>query len=79
MAIETPITDGYAVIQDLSTSGRDKLSSLKEMPLSRGDKLGPYEILAQIGEGGMGVAMPRAPLPNVMPASSIALRASPRP
>src|SRR5580692_2611594 len=24
------------------------------MPLSTGDKLGPYEILAQIGEGGMG-------------------------
>ena len=25
------------------------------MPLSVGDKLGPYEILAYIGEGGMGV------------------------
>lgn len=24
------------------------------MPLSRGDKLGPYEILARIGAGGMG-------------------------
>src|SRR6185295_945602 len=24
------------------------------MPLSAGDKLGPYEILAQIGKGGMG-------------------------
>jgi serine/threonine protein kinase len=24
------------------------------MPLSAGDKLGPYEILAPIGEGGMG-------------------------
>ena len=25
------------------------------MPLSLGDKLGPYEILAPIGAGGMGV------------------------
>jgi eukaryotic-like serine/threonine-protein kinase len=24
------------------------------MPLSAGDRLGPYEILAQIGAGGMG-------------------------
>jgi serine/threonine-protein kinase len=24
------------------------------MPLSAGDKLGPYEIIASIGEGGMG-------------------------
>jgi eukaryotic-like serine/threonine-protein kinase len=24
------------------------------MPLSKGDKLGPYEILAPIGKGGMG-------------------------
>jgi eukaryotic-like serine/threonine-protein kinase len=24
------------------------------MPISVGDKLGPYEILAKIGEGGMG-------------------------
>jgi hypothetical protein len=29
------------------------------MPLSSGDKLGPYEILAQIGAGGMGLR--RAP------------------
>jgi Tol biopolymer transport system component len=32
----------------------DKLSCIKGMPLSLGTKLGPYEILAQIGAGGMG-------------------------
>jgi len=31
-----------------------KLNFITHMPLSPGDKLGPYEILAQIGAGGMG-------------------------
>ena len=31
-----------------------KLSRTASMPLSAGDKLGPYEIVAQIGAGGMG-------------------------
>src|SRR5579864_1989667 len=46
--------DGYAVIQELGTSRSTKLNSIIQMPLPPGDKLGPYEILVQIGEGGMG-------------------------
>src|SRR5579864_845400 len=46
--------DGYAVIQELGTSRSTKLNSIIQMPLSVGDKLGPYEILAPIGKGGMG-------------------------
>ena len=30
------------------------IESILSMPLSPGDKLGPYEILSTIGEGGMG-------------------------
>jgi eukaryotic-like serine/threonine-protein kinase len=32
----------------------DKLGCITHMPLSAGDKLGPYEILTSIGAGGMG-------------------------
>lgn len=42
------------VIQDLSAFRSTKLSLITQMPLSAGDKLGPYEILAPIGAGGMG-------------------------
>src|ERR1700733_11162575 len=35
-------------------SRSDTLSLTKRMPLSAGTKLGPYEILAPIGAGGMG-------------------------
>src|SRR6202011_664079 len=45
--------DGYAVIQDLSTTGGLNLA-IHHMPLQPGDKLGPYEVLALIGAGGMG-------------------------
>jgi serine/threonine protein kinase len=38
----------------LSTSRSDKLSSIIKMFLSVGDRLGPYQILALIGAGGMG-------------------------
>jgi serine/threonine protein kinase len=31
-----------------------KVESIQTMPLAIGDKLGPYEILARIGAGGMG-------------------------
>src|SRR5260370_1033596 len=43
-----------AVIQALSLLDRLHLSEVPAMPLSVGDKLGPYEIIAPIGEGGMG-------------------------
>ena len=33
---------------------RSKLNGITPMPVSVGDKLGPYEILAPIGAGGMG-------------------------
>src|SRR5947207_10049103 len=38
----------------LGASRSTKLNSIIQMPLPPGDKLGPYEILVQIGEGGMG-------------------------
>jgi hypothetical protein len=34
------------------------------MPLSPGDKLGPYEIIELIGKGGMGEVLSRPRLPN---------------
>jgi hypothetical protein len=43
--------DGYAVIQELVASWSAKHSSDKQMPLSSGDKLGPYEILALHWQG----------------------------
>ncbi len=43
-------------MQALSAARSSKLSSDKQMSLSPGDKLGPYEILALIGTGGMGDA-----------------------
>src|SRR6266852_5576396 len=36
------------------SSRSDKLSCITDMPLAVGTKLGPYEILAPIGKGGMG-------------------------
>ncbi len=42
------------VIQARAALRFDKLYCIVQMPLSIGDKLGPYEILALIGEGGMG-------------------------
>jgi eukaryotic-like serine/threonine-protein kinase len=48
------ITSGFAVIQAQSALRSAKLSYITHMPLSVGNKLGPYEILALIGEGGMG-------------------------
>ncbi|MGC9951858.1 MAG: protein kinase [Bryobacteraceae bacterium] len=42
------------MIQDLSNTGWVKLNWFTGMPLSPGTKLGPYEILAPIGAGGMG-------------------------
>ena len=38
----------------LCKSRREKMTN-RIMPLSVGDTLGPYEILSQIGSGGMGV------------------------
>ena len=55
------------------------------MPLSAGDKLGPYEILALIGEGGMGevwkardTRLDRTVAVKVLP-EHIAKREDPRP
>jgi serine/threonine protein kinase len=51
------------------------------MPLSAGDKLGPYEILAAIGAGGMGevyrakdTKLDRAVATKVLPEASRAMR-----
>ena len=40
--------------QKLGSSRSAKLDLITQMPFSAGDKLGPYEILALIGAGGMG-------------------------
>jgi eukaryotic-like serine/threonine-protein kinase len=48
------IAVGCSVTRVLSTSRLAKLSSIAHMPLATGTKLGPYEILAPIGAGGMG-------------------------
>jgi hypothetical protein len=37
-----------------TSPGSVTLSRTTHMPLSAGDKLGPYEILAPLGAGGMG-------------------------
>jgi serine/threonine-protein kinase len=42
------------VIRPKSAMGSAKLLRLAHMPLAVGDKLGPYQILARIGAGGMG-------------------------
>src|ERR1035438_6103507 len=42
------------VIQDLSVLRSAKLNCIAPMPLSAGDKLGHYEVLALRGQGGMG-------------------------
>jgi hypothetical protein len=44
------------------------------MPLSSGDKLGPYEVLAPIGTGGMGEVY-KAAVPMGMLSDAIAPRA----
>ena len=48
------IASEYAVIQALTASRSARLSCIKNMPLSIGEKLGHYEILSLIGQGGMG-------------------------
>src|SRR5579883_1737375 len=46
---------GYPVIRELSAPPIGlNLAGLLQMPLSVGDKIGPYEILAPLGAGGMG-------------------------
>src|SRR5229473_1586722 len=48
------VGSGCTVIRSLSGPSSGRLGRLAHMPLSAGDKLGPYQILAPIGAGGMG-------------------------
>src|SRR5216683_7410383 len=48
------VGSGCTVIHSLSGPSSGRLGRLDPMPLSAGDKLGPYQILAPIGAGGMG-------------------------
>jgi hypothetical protein len=48
------LTSGFAVIHSPSTFRSDKLSELLSMPISPGDRIGPYQIAERIGAGGMG-------------------------
>src|SRR5216684_2106815 len=48
------VGSGCTVIHSLSGPSSGRLGRLAHMPLSAGDKLGPYQILAPIGAGGMG-------------------------
>src|SRR5229473_116431 len=48
------VGSGCTVIRSLSGPSSGRLSRFAPMPFSAGDKLGPYQILAPIGAGGMG-------------------------
>jgi serine/threonine protein kinase len=45
---------GKNVSHSQSAADRTKIGRFTHMPLTAGDRLGPYEILAPIGAGGMG-------------------------
>src|SRR5690349_2709377 len=51
---EEKLLEGCVVNQAQVAFRSGKLSGITLMPLSPGDKLGPYEIVAPIGKGGMG-------------------------